>query len=186
MTAKPSSKARIRVVRRPDNTKSRLFIAAFVQFYLRITLLQTKAFDGDVDLVVITGAIALSAIEGKLRDRQFKERFGDIATVIGADGQRGCNVLSIAAATGLPRETVRRKIGHLVARGIVMRRGVSDYILQPGAIQSPAFALMFTDIINETIRFMNDCLSEEVLEAVEQPASPDRPPARSGPAGTDA
>lgn len=173
-TAKTSSKIRPRIGRRSDNAKSRLFAAAFVQFYQRITLLQTRLFDGDVDLVIITGAIALGAVEGKLRDRDFRDRFGDLSTIIGVDKQRGCNVLSISAATGLPRETVRRKIGRLVTMGIVLRRGVSDYVLQPGVIQAPAFLQMFDDLLTETVRFVNDCLGDDVLDTVDPAAQATR------------
>lgn len=170
----PPSKPRIRVMPRAGASRSRLFAAAFLQFYQRITLLQVKLFDGDGDLVIITGAIALATIEGKLRDRNFKDRYGDMAVIIGMDGQRGCNVLSIAAATGLPRETVRRKVARLVEMGIVLRRGVGDYILVPGVAQSPPFAQMIADLFNDTVRFVNECLAEGVLDTLDSTTQSDR------------
>ena len=95
----PPSKPRVRVMPRAGASRSRLFAAAFLQFYQRITLLQVKLFEGDVDLVIITGAIALATIEGKLRDRNFKDRYGDMAVIIGHFSSRSTRESS-SAVTG--------------------------------------------------------------------------------------
>ena len=87
-------------------------------------------------LVLCAGAAALAATEGLMRDATMRREFADINTIIG-DRQRGCNALSIAAATGLPRETVRRKMGRLVEMGILVRRDAGNFIWQPGVLQAP-------------------------------------------------
>jgi hypothetical protein len=75
-------------------------------------------FDHDILLPLLLGEIALHNI-------------GVLENAIGArdDGDddapgalKPCNAYSIAAATGLPRETVRRKIARLVELGWISRR----------------------------------------------------------------
>lgn len=80
-------------------------------------------FEHDILLPLLLGEIALHNI-GVL------EHGGEFADDIDADGEtdtyncplKPCNAYSIAAATGLPRETVRRKIGRLVELGWISKR----------------------------------------------------------------
>lgn len=48
---------------------------------------------------------------------------------------RPCNAYSIAAATGLPRETVRRKIGRLVELGWIRKQSNGHLYLTPRAVK---------------------------------------------------
>lgn len=78
-----------------------------------------EEFDRDILLPILLGEIALHNI-GTLAERS------DGAGVDEDDAEqcalKPCNAYSIAAATGLPRETVRRKIVRLVELGWVSRR----------------------------------------------------------------
>ena len=49
-----------------------------------------------------------------------------------AAGLKRCNALSVAESSGIPRETVRRKIDKLVARGLVSRDARGGLTLVPG------------------------------------------------------
>lgn len=73
-----------------------------------------EEFDHDILLPILLGEIALHNI-GALTNTNAQ-----------SEGERcplkPCNAYSIAAATGLPRETVRRKIVRLVELGWVLRR----------------------------------------------------------------
>ncbi|MBI1904678.1 MAG: hypothetical protein HYS20_00305 [Rhodocyclales bacterium] len=66
-------------------------------------------FDNDIMLPLLLGEIALHNV-GVLENGTEHEPEMPL---------RPCNAYSIAAATGLPRETVRRKIGRLVEQGWV-------------------------------------------------------------------
>lgn len=78
-------------------------------------------FDHDMMLPMLLGEIALYNI-GVLENGA-DPRFDPVGDAfIGPEcALRPCNAYSIAAATGLPRETVRRKIGRLVELGWIER-----------------------------------------------------------------
>jgi hypothetical protein len=154
---------RVRIARDKYEANSRIFAIAFVRFFQQACRAQMKLFADDIDLVVVAGSVAIANIETRMRDKDFRREFRDVSTVVGIDRQRGCNALSVAEATGLPRETVRRKINRLVEMGILVRRGVGDYVLRPGVIQTPPFADMFRDMSDELLRMVNECLDEEVF-----------------------
>lgn len=72
-----------------------------------------KAFDGDMDCLLIYLIILLDDLSStSLREARVKA---------------GVSGLSISEITGIARETVRRKIGFLVANGMVRRERNSHY-----------------------------------------------------------
>ena len=156
----------LRIARCKYDEKSRIFAVAFVRFFQQICRLQTTLFEGDIDLVIVGGAVAIASIESRMREADFRKEFASANVVVGTERQRGCNALSVAEATGLPRETVRRKIKRLIKLGILARRGVGDYVLQPGVLLSPPFVTLFRDLSDQTIRLVNECLDEEVFTTV--------------------
>ncbi|MBD5801209.1 hypothetical protein AZOA_06160 [Azoarcus sp. Aa7] len=91
-----------------------------------------EEFERDILLPLLLGEIALHNI-GAL------ENSGEASVSIDGDRfaavMRPCNAYSIAAATGLPRETVRRKIVRLVELGWITRRGNGHLFLTPRAIE---------------------------------------------------
>lgn len=88
-----------------------------------------RRFDGDLALPIVLGEIAVRNLQGVFQmrldapyevlnlsaERVFKERRYT------EEHFRPANALSIAAATGIPRETVRRKVEKLIARGWITR-----------------------------------------------------------------
>lgn len=91
-----------------------------------------EEFERDILLPLLLGEIALHNI-GAL------ENSGESNVVVDGDKfatvMRPCNAYSIAAATGLPRETVRRKIVRLVELGWITRRGNGHLFLTQRAIE---------------------------------------------------
>ncbi|MCW5748556.1 MAG: winged helix-turn-helix transcriptional regulator [Alphaproteobacteria bacterium] len=165
---KPTRHRGPRMVHRERNGTSRLFAMAFGQFFQRVCHIYRTLAEGDIDLAIIASAAAISGIEGSMRDETFRREFADMQAVVGEARQRGCNALSIAEATGLPRETVRRKMKRLVDMGFLVHRGVGDYVLRPGVMQSQPYSRMLEDISTETLRLMNDCLEQGIF-VVEPP-----------------
>ncbi|ATE62260.1 hypothetical protein [Thauera sinica] len=80
-----------------------------------------EEFDRDILLPILLGEIALHNI-GALENGADGAASGERSE--GEEGclLRPCNAYSIAAATGLPRETVRRKIARLIELGWISRR----------------------------------------------------------------
>lgn len=91
-----------------------------------------EEFERDILLPLLLGEIALHNI-GAL------ENSGEAMLSLDGDKfaalMRPCNAYSIAAATGLPRETVRRKIVRLVELGWITRRGNGHLFLTARAIE---------------------------------------------------
>lgn len=93
----------------------------FMVAYLRRLHAQ---FDGDLATAIVLGEIAHHNVRGFMREvlpasgKAAAEAATDEAI---AASIRRCNTLSVAEASGIPRETVRRKVARLVEMGLVTR-----------------------------------------------------------------
>jgi hypothetical protein len=98
-----------------------------------------RKFEGDLLLAVVLGEIAIRNMQGI-----FEVRPEEPYTVLDLEAERAfvedrnsqermrpANTLSVSIATGIPRETVRRKIDKLVANGWVERRDNGHLFLLP-------------------------------------------------------
>ena len=102
-----------------------------------VPLLRTlyHQFDGDMVQMMILGEISLHNVA-----QFFRQGGADVPEKLLDDMQRrdqlmqSCNALSISEATGIPRETVRRKVDQLLEKGwlyrdehkrLMVRQGVS-------------------------------------------------------------
>ena len=100
-------------------------------------------FDRDILLPILLGEIALHNI-GALQNgvaRRAGTRVGKAHPVNAElpaaliNELKPCNAYSIAAATGLPRETVRRKIVRLIELGWIHRRDNGHLFITEGALE---------------------------------------------------
>lgn len=91
-------------------------------------------FDGDLVEILVLGEISLRNV-----DQFFRKGGAEVPEKLLDDAERRgkllqpCNVLSIAEATGIPRETVRRKVVHLIERGWLVRDERKRLVLKRGA-----------------------------------------------------
>lgn len=76
---------------------------------------------------------------------------------------QGCNVASIAAATGLNRETTRRRVEKLVEQGILIRTATGDLALPPEMVQTPAALDLVRKQLDAVVRFANELVRDGVL-----------------------
>jgi biotin operon repressor len=99
-----------------------------VEGMLRILRAAGDAYGHDYEAILIYWSVAIASVGRYLRS-------DDLITLIESGGplpedeHHAISARAIAEATGLPRETVRRKIAHLVADGHLVqdRRGVRTY-----------------------------------------------------------
>lgn len=155
------------------NASSRTFVTTLVNFLHRADEMRREAYDGDLDLAVVGEVVGVYASEPMRRDPKFRDQFGDYRVMVGIDGQQATNALSIAAATGMPRETARRKLKLLEKRGVVVMKP-GGYVLKPGFIQSPKNLALAERAMRETVQFINECFTLGLLEWI------DGPPSRNG------
>lgn len=115
-----------------------------------------REFDGDVLLNIVIGEIGTRNLgqfyEANRNSKTFETRLGDVS-----EHQRvlrPCNALSISDASGIPRETVRRKVNILIQRGWVSQNERGHLYLTP-------------EVANHFQRFLLE-LIEELLPAARE------------------
>jgi hypothetical protein len=91
-----------------------------------------EEFERDILLPILLGEIALHNL-GALENGVNAGIFEDMPSLMAK--LRPCNAYSIAAATGLPRETVRRKIARLAELGWITRQDNGHLFLTEQAVQ---------------------------------------------------
>jgi hypothetical protein len=160
--AKPRKRSLTRS-RLADRDKSRLFVYHFFTFLMRIERLRRELYDNDLDMAVVSDAISIATIEPMMRGPDVREEFLSLRTVIGMENQRGVNALSIAQATGIARETTRRKIKKLIKEGVVAETRDGHYVIKPGFAQQANVLGLLDQAMDETVTFFNACLEKSLL-----------------------
>lgn len=174
---KPSSEAavaqspaprRLRVAMPRGAGDSRTLLHLVAGFLQRVDIARRKVHLGDMDQALVAGIVGVGSVDHLFRQPDFRDAFGDFREIIGVAGQRGVNALSIAGATGIPRETVRRKLKELVAQGIVMEKTRGCYILTPGFLQRSENAAEVDDMLRRFLQLVNEALNLDVLRVEEE------------------
>jgi hypothetical protein len=137
---------------------------------IRLALLTSRAMEnwraevGDNESAMIL--LAVVAISGeRLTRTELPENLRSVQTPLPPGYAAGCNISSIAAATGLNRETTRRKVSSLMERGFLCR-GADGEIGFPAARQQDPDTLDFIMRQLEAVtRFANDSIRDGVLKA---------------------
>lgn len=139
-----------------------LVMSHFFAGYLREIY---REFEGDLALVIVLAEIAhhCTALHCS-KDGSLKQNPAD--TTEGGDDRwhlLACNAYSVSQSTGLPRETVRRKIARLETKGWVERVGRREVRITPkvGEIFLPDFNLKLMRSLLETSGTIADLLSEK-------------------------
>jgi predicted transcriptional regulator len=147
---------------------ARLFTHLLLNFLHRTDQERRGMYSGDLDLAAVGETVGLVAIEPESRKPEFREKFGNFQAVIGVEGQRPVNALTISAATGIPRETVRRKLKLLLERGVITEKARGAYVIKPGFIQRPENLAVVERAMRDTLQFMNDCVKLGLVSWVDE------------------
>ena len=154
--ASDQRRGHLELVRGRDD--SRPFIHLLMTFLHRTDQDRRGLYSGDLDLAAVGETVGLAAIEPESRKAEFREKFGNFETRIGIEGQRPINAVTISQATGIPRETVRRKLKLLLERGVIVEKTRGAYVMKPGFIQQPEILDIVDRGMRDTLQFMNDCV----------------------------
>jgi hypothetical protein len=135
---------------------------------IRLALLTSRSMEnwregvGDNDSPMIL--LAVVAISGeRLTRTELPAALRSVATPLPPGLAAECNVSSIAAATGLNRETTRRKVNALVEAGY-LHRSADGEISYPKELQKDPATLDFVRRQLEAVaRFANEALRDGVL-----------------------
>ena len=144
-------------------------------FFLRYLSRLYREFDGDLALPIVLGEIAHHNIAG------FYSAQGPLPLTaptqwfepISYARLTPCNAFSLSAATGIPRETVRRKIATLVKRGWVKRNAKGEVVLVSTVARHFQPDLNVQQLLSELLE-LNDQLKAALASANRnEPRPPD-------------
>jgi hypothetical protein len=166
-TRAPSAR-KARVVMPRGASDSRTLVHLIAGFIQRIDIARRKVHLGDMDQALVAGVVAVGSLDHLVRQPTFRDTYGDYREIVGVEGQRGVNALSVAGATGIPRETVRRKLKELVARGIVMEKVRGRYIMSPGFLQRKENAAAIDGVIRHFLQLVNEGIGLGVLRVEDE------------------
>ncbi|MEE4161026.1 MAG: helix-turn-helix domain-containing protein [Woeseiaceae bacterium] len=132
-----------------------------------------RLFDGDLDQALILSVIGERTLT---KDRASGLRYQEFVDGVRRSGKRKpINIQSIADGTGIPRETVRRKIGLLVERGWVRRNDDETIEVTESAPVDLAPAT------SATFEYLSAIGNAIVARASDAPAGPARGKGGAGP-----
>lgn len=113
--------------------KSRLVAIRLASLTLRCMENWRRAAGGYDEAMILVAVVAITSekfIRGGL-----PEHLEDLRIPLPTQELGRCSASSIAAATGLNRETARRKVADLVAKGFLVKVGRSAIMFRPGILQ---------------------------------------------------
>ena len=117
---------------------------------------------GDHETAVIAVAIIVITSE-RLTRTKLDAHLESLAIPLPHEDLAMCNISSIASATGLNRETTRRRIEELVSSGLVVRQG-GAVRLAPGFTQQNLASEIVRTQLDELRRAANDLLRIDAIE----------------------
>jgi hypothetical protein len=109
-------------------TAATIVLTEFFMDYLRSLY---RAFDGDVTAALVLGEVGQTNVRRFIHEHHWDHiptREIDSHPPGLADTARGCSALSAALASGVPRETARRKLKELEAKGWIARDASGEYV----------------------------------------------------------
>jgi hypothetical protein len=122
---------------------------------------RTIVDDGDKALIML----AVGTINGErlVRDGDLDEDLRDLRNALPQEHFRQCTVSSVAAATGLHRETARRKVNELIEAGLLVRTDRGRLRFPPGFAQLPSVSELVRKQLEALVRVANDLIRDGVI-----------------------
>ncbi|MBS0472245.1 MAG: hypothetical protein JSR60_14330 [Proteobacteria bacterium] len=105
-----------------DHPHSRAIAHFITEFILRCAHTISGAFQNDYEAAILFLTISNRNSEKVMSDPALRQRYGSYTATIPDEHVLLINRMALARATGLPRETVRRKVGRLVEKGWVIEQ----------------------------------------------------------------
>ena len=145
------------------NANSRLTaIRAATMLMRSMELWRRDRLDPENVLIILA---VISITSEKLMRAQLDTKYCDLGTYLPLEQLQGCNVASIAAATSLNRETVRRRVRDLIGGGSLIRTEAGEIALSPDKVNEDSALELVRRQLEALVRFTNDSLRDGVLVA---------------------
>lgn len=148
---------------RPDSRQ--LLIQVFARLFVDIYLVRAHLYERDIQQAILTDAVGLFAVEDYYHSPDLRGPLGSIKVLLW-DRQKGASVRWLVDQTGLPRETVRRKLRRLVEREHLAETEDGRYIFKPGLFQDPDIVAGVQEIERLIVDFMDRSLQLGIFTLV--------------------
>lgn len=109
----------------------------------------------DYDRAMILVAVVAIRSERLLR-AEIEPQERQLERPIGSERLARCNISCIAAATGINRETTRRKVGSLIEQGLLHKLEDGSIGLAPGRLQKASTLQLVRKQLDGVVRLAND------------------------------
>jgi DNA-binding transcriptional ArsR family regulator len=143
--------------------KSRIFVYEMSELFCRILPSYSQHMQNDLAKLLIVNALGAANVQRLMATPQ-REPYESMDARIPAEMQVPANALSIADSTGLPRETVRRKLKELLAAGFVMTDERGGYRLKPGSLQTDELQAAYYASFKAMMDVFEACLDARMVE----------------------
>lgn len=164
----PALISTFRLRHKDDPERWRILTRIFADFYVRMYRLRGPFHRNDLEMITIYDLVGLRVIDHLIEEDRLRESITSLSLVLG-DAQRGCSLKRVAEETGLPKETVRRKLNHLVEDGALEKVG-EGFIHRPGWLQSPAVWRVVSQVEGQMLDLLNACLQARLYDI--EPTAP--------------
>lgn len=141
--------------------KSRLAAHRLISMRLRVLALWRELAGGHEESLILMAIIAITG--DRLTRAEANPELRNMANPVPHSLLGQCNISSIAVATGLNRETARRAINRLIARGILERSANRSIHFAPGRTQGPNAYRISEMQLEEFTRTANSLMRDGVL-----------------------
>lgn len=121
-----------------DGPNSRLYAYFIAEFMLRSAATIAPAFEHDYESVIIFLAMTTQNSQAMMLNQKWRKQYASFREPIPLELMRPVSRKSLARSTGLPRETVRRKVARLVERGLVVEAN-GGLIVPPQVHNNPLY-----------------------------------------------
>jgi len=154
-----------RVATVPDRMAARWRAAVFPLLNLFLAMHRSLSEHEQMAPSVLLIYVTVSAgnIQKLMRERSVPADYGATA-ILPREWVVPMSRSAIAAATGLPRETVRRHVGHLIERGLLIEDPRGGVTIVPGVIQDRGYEPLLEKVLTEFARTNEALLRAGVIE----------------------
>lgn len=135
---------------------------------IRLAMLTLRAMErwrsnvGDYDSAMVLVAVVAITAE-RLTRADLAPELKSLTNPLPPNDLAVCNVSSIAAATGLNRETARRKVQALIEEGYLVKSSTGSISFKPGHFQKDYVPDLVRTQLDALVRTVNDLCRDGVL-----------------------
>lgn len=124
-------------------------------YILRRVTLTSPLFGGDLIKGLVAGAISQANLGHLARDVEQTRRWGAPDSIAPLDLRRPISAYAVAAALGVPRETVRRKVKELTASGFLLELP-AGFVVNAEHVSTPEVLATLAILTEATYQFCLD------------------------------